>query len=99
MSMYFNFIIRQHLSSICVYYQITFADDENLIGISGTVGIYAGCTVITSLSFLTNKTHHGPYGTNQGTNFSLPVTKGQFGGFSGNYGSYLDSFGAILRPC
>lgn len=97
--MYFNFIIRQHLSSICVYYQITFADDENLIGISGTVGIYAGCTVITSLSFLTNKTHHGPYGTNQGTNFSLPVTKGQFGGFSGNYGSYLDSFGAILRPC
>lgn len=95
--LYSSFIIH-HLSSIWVYLQFTFADDENLIGISGTVGVYAGYTVITSLSFLTNKKKYGPYGTTQGTSFSLPVAKGSFGGFSGNYGDYLDSFSVILHP-
>ncbi|CAH1445201.1 unnamed protein product [Lactuca virosa] len=76
----------------------TFADDKNLIEISGTVGVYGGYTVITSLSFLTNTKKYGPYGTTQGTSFSLPVAKGSFGGFSGNYGDYLDSFSVILHP-
>ncbi|CAH1439453.1 unnamed protein product [Lactuca virosa] len=81
-----------------VYLQFTFADDENLIEISGTVRVYGGYTVITSLSFLTNKKKYGPYGTTQGTSFSLPVAKGSFGGFSRNYEDYLDSFSVILYP-
>ncbi|KAL4580715.1 hypothetical protein LXL04_016917 [Taraxacum kok-saghyz] len=76
----------------------TFADDESLIGISGTVAVFGGNTVITSLSFITNKMTHGPYGTIRGTSFSLTVTKGRFSGFHGNYGDYLDSFGVILHP-
>ncbi|CAH1424393.1 unnamed protein product [Lactuca virosa] len=78
-------------------HMVTFVDDEHLIGISGTVGIYERYTVITSLSFLTNKKNYGPYGTNQGTSFSLPVAKGSFGGFSGNYGAYIDSINVILQ--
>nr|KAJ0210460.1 hypothetical protein LSAT_V11C400207350 [Lactuca sativa] len=76
---------------------VTFVDDEHLIGITGTVGVYEGYTVIRSMSFLTNKKNYGPYGTNQGTSFSLPVAKGSFGGFSGNYGAYIDSFSVILQ--
>ncbi|KAL4579591.1 hypothetical protein LXL04_015744 [Taraxacum kok-saghyz] len=76
---------------------ITFADDEYLIGISGTVGTYVGITVITSLAFQTNKKTTEHYGTNQGTSFSLPVSKGHIVGFTGNYGDFLDSFGLILH--
>ncbi|CAI9281958.1 unnamed protein product [Lactuca saligna] len=78
-------------------YKVTFVDDEHLSGITGTVGIYERYTVITSLSFLTNKKNYGPYGTNQGTSFSLPVAKGSFSGFSGNYGAYIDTFSVILQ--
>ncbi|KAL4579580.1 hypothetical protein LXL04_015733 [Taraxacum kok-saghyz] len=74
---------------------ITFADDEYLIGISGTVGTYVGITVITSLSFQTNKKTTEHYGTNQGTSFSLPISKGHIVGFTGNYGDFLDSFGPM----
>ena len=85
------------MSIIWVYLQVTFVDDEHLIGITGNVGVYEGYTVIRSMSFHTNKKNYGPYGTNQGTSFSLPVAKGSFGGFSGNYGAYIDSFSVILQ--
>lgn len=79
--------------------QVTFADDEDLIQVSGTVGSFNGATVITSLSFHTNigKTY-GPYGQGGGTSFSLPVTKGKYMGFFGNYTDYLTSIGVILQP-
>ncbi|KAI3827202.1 hypothetical protein L1987_01274 [Smallanthus sonchifolius] len=77
---------------------INFADDEDINEISGTVGNFAGLTVITSLSFKTNKTVYGPFGRVLGTNFSLPVTKGKFEGFFGNSGDVIDSFGAVLVP-
>ncbi|KAL4579581.1 hypothetical protein LXL04_015734 [Taraxacum kok-saghyz] len=76
---------------------ITFADDEYLIGISGTVGTYVGITVITSLAFQTNKKTTEHYGTFQGTSFSLSISKGHIVGFTGNYGDFLDSFGLILH--
>ncbi|KAL7617013.1 hypothetical protein Lser_V15G03296 [Lactuca serriola] len=78
-------------------YKFTLGDDENLIAISGTVGEFDSYTVIRSLSFVTNKKSHGPYGTNEGTGFSLRVSEGRFGGFSGNYGAYLDSLSVILN--
>ena len=94
-----------YYSMYCLYYhfnksfpiQITFADDEYLIGVNGTVGTYVGITVITSLAFQTNKKTAGPYGSIQGTSFSLPVSNGHIVGFTGNYGDFLDSFGVILH--
>ena len=79
--------------------QVTFEGDEDIIRVSGTTGVIYNITVITSLSFHTNKGKtYGPYGRNGGTSFSLPVTKGKFTGFFGNYGDFLDSFGVILKP-
>ena len=77
--------------------QITFVDGESIIGISGTVGTYEGNNVITTISFLTNKKSYGPYGANEAANFSLPVTRGQYVGFSGNYGDFLECIGVILN--
>ena len=78
--------------------QIPFGDDENIIGFSGTFGPYQGITVITSLSFETNKNVYGPFGTMGKDNFSLPLTKGKFGGFFGRNGIFVDSIGAVLVP-
>ncbi|KAL7592862.1 hypothetical protein Lser_V15G32633 [Lactuca serriola] len=69
-----------------------------LIGISGRVGSFDGSTVITSMSFETNISTYGQYGTNPGTDFSLGVTRGKILGFYGKYGSYVDSLGVILHP-
>ncbi|KAL8210827.1 hypothetical protein R6Q57_005264 [Mikania cordata] len=74
-----------------------FVDDEDLIEISGTFGMWANMEVITSLSFKTNKKVYGPVGMELGTPFYLPI-KGVFEGFFGNSGDVIDAFGAILRP-
>ncbi|CAI9264089.1 unnamed protein product [Lactuca saligna] len=79
-------------------HSITFADNEFLIGISGRVGSFDGSTVITSISFETNISTYGQYGTNPGTDFSFGVTRGKISGFYGKYGSYVDSLGVILHP-
>ncbi|KAI3681088.1 hypothetical protein L6452_35870 [Arctium lappa] len=78
---------------------VNFDRDEDIIRVSGTIGKIYSYTVITSLSFHTNKGRtYGTYGGGAGTSFSLPVTKGKFIGFFGNYGDYLDSIGVILQP-
>ncbi|KAL7592859.1 hypothetical protein Lser_V15G32634 [Lactuca serriola] len=66
--------------------------------IRGRVGSFDGSTVITSMSFETNISTYGQYGTNPGTDFSLGVTRGKILGFYGKYGSYVDSLGVILHP-
>nr|AAL84817.1 tuber agglutinin [Helianthus tuberosus] len=77
---------------------ITFADDEDITGISGTFGAYYQMTVVTSLTFQTNKKVYGPFGTVAGSRFSLPLTKGKFAGFFGNSGDVLDSIGGVVVP-
>ncbi|KAI3827158.1 hypothetical protein L1987_01228 [Smallanthus sonchifolius] len=77
---------------------ISFADNEDIIAISGTYGTYYDMTVVTSLTFQTNKKVYGPFGTVTNSTFSLPVTKGKFAGFFGNSGDVLDSFGVVLVP-
>ena len=80
-------------------YQFNLEGNEDIIRVSGTTGEIYSITVITSLSFHTNKGKtYGPYGTDGGTIFSLPVTKGKLIGFFGDYGDFLDSFGVILKP-
>ncbi|GJY45613.1 tuber agglutinin [Tanacetum coccineum] len=73
----------------------TFDNDEDITEIGGTVGPFAGMTVITSLYFRTNKKVY-EIGDKNGTNFSLPLTKGKFEGFYGRSGDVIDSFGAVL---
>ncbi|KAJ0705746.1 putative jacalin-like lectin domain-containing protein [Helianthus annuus] len=75
---------------------ITFADDEEVHAISGTVGEWGGHTCVTSLTFYTTKKPYGPFGTVTGSHFSLPVAKGKFTGFFGNSGDFLDSIGVVL---
>ncbi|KAI3681100.1 hypothetical protein L6452_35883 [Arctium lappa] len=79
-------------------YKIIFDEDEELTEMNGTIGEYIGITpVVRSLSFGTNKRTHGPFGTDGGTSFSLPVVSGKFVGFFGERGAFLDSIGAILQ--
>ncbi|KAF5731592.1 mannose/glucose-specific lectin-like isoform X3 [Tripterygium wilfordii] len=71
---------------------------EYLISISGTYGIYKGLLVILSLSFKTNLTSHGPFGTNSGESFSNPISDGVIAGFHGRGGYYLDAIGIFVQP-
>ncbi|PWA87561.1 jacalin-like lectin domain, Transposase-associated domain protein [Artemisia annua] len=81
--------------------EVTFDYDEEIIGISGTVGVsrgkYAGYTIISSLCFITNKKTHGPFGQARGTQFAVPWNKGSFAGFYGLAGYYIDGIGVYLR--
>lgn len=78
-----------------------FEDDEEIIGIDGTVGVsrveYAGYTIISSLSFLSNKKIHGPFGRVTNNPFSVPLDKGNFGGLYGLAGYYIDGIGVYMK--
>ncbi|GAV61504.1 Jacalin domain-containing protein [Cephalotus follicularis] len=71
---------------------------EYLTSITGSYGTYAGMLVITSLSFETNLTTHGPFGTLSGTSFSIPMEGSVVVGFHGTSGHYLDSLGIYITP-
>ncbi|KAI3514824.1 hypothetical protein L1887_13557 [Cichorium endivia] len=81
--------------------EVTFDSDEEIIGINGTVdvstGDYPGYTIIASLSFITNKRTHGPFGQTTGTPFTVPWNKGSFAGFYGLAGYYIDGIGIFLK--
>ncbi|KAI3797967.1 hypothetical protein L1987_33232 [Smallanthus sonchifolius] len=81
--------------------EVTFDMDEEISAISGTValsrGAYAGYTIISSISFVTNKKTHGPFGDVRGTPFILPWDDGSFAGFYGLCGYYIDSIGVYLK--
>ncbi|KAK9069865.1 hypothetical protein SSX86_010261 [Deinandra increscens subsp. villosa] len=81
--------------------EVTFDLDEEINGISGTIaksrGPYAGYIIISSLSFVTNKKTHGPFGHARGTPFTIPWDEGSFAGFYGHCGYYIDSIGVYLK--
>nr|GFB60508.1 hypothetical protein [Tanacetum cinerariifolium] len=67
--------------------------------VSGFVGNYGG--KLDSLGVIISpngKKNNGPYGTQRGTHFSLPVKSGVISGFFGNHGGKLDSLGVIISP-
>ncbi|KAI3799831.1 hypothetical protein L1987_35135 [Smallanthus sonchifolius] len=78
---------------------VDFDDDEELIGISGTVGTRVGHELISSLSFVTNKKYYGSFGDEKkwDTHFSESWDLGLFDGFYGRYGWYLDAVGCCLK--
>jgi len=74
-----------------------FENDEEIIGINGTIGVTGGYTIIASLSFITNKMTHGPFGRATDNIFSVPWNKGNFGGFYGLAGYYIDAIGVYMK--
>lgn len=54
--------------------------------------------MITSLSFITNLTTYGPFGTATGETFSIPIADSAVVGFHGRSGYYLDALGIFVIP-
>ncbi|XP_076951375.1 putative serine/threonine-protein kinase PBL12 [Bidens hawaiensis] len=81
--------------------EVLFDWDEDINGISGTVaksrGNDPGNVIISSITFVTNKKIHGPFGTVRGMPFTLPWGDGSFSGFYGLCGFYVDSIGVYLK--
>nr|TKS04651.1 mannose/glucose-specific lectin-like isoform X2 [Populus alba] len=71
---------------------------EQLTSISGTYGNFSSLLTITSLSFTTNRTTYGPFGTGSGTPFSIPINNNAVVGFHGRAGYYLDAIGIFVKP-
>lgn len=73
---------------------------EFLISISGHSGPLreGDPVVVRSLSFESNRQKYGPFGTEQGTPFSLPISGGKLVGFHGRSSWYLDAIGVYVMP-
>ncbi|KAL7587347.1 hypothetical protein Lser_V15G39411 [Lactuca serriola] len=78
--------------------EVIFEGDEEIIGINGTIGYRDGFTIISSLSFQTNKRAHGPFGRVTKTVFSIPWERGALVGFYGLASYYIDSIGIYVKP-
>ncbi|KAK3162103.1 hypothetical protein QOZ80_1BG0085430 [Eleusine coracana subsp. coracana] len=70
---------------------------EVLTSISGCYGAVGTSVVIRSLTFESNCSKYGPFGTEQGTFFSFPASSGRIVGFHGRSGSSLHSIGCHLN--
>ncbi|XP_076927771.1 horcolin-like [Bidens hawaiensis] len=77
---------------------LNFADDEDIVEVKGTFGALYHMTVITSLTFVTNKKVYGPFGRLTSNVLGSFETKGRFEGFFGRSGDVIDSLGAVLFP-
>lgn len=82
--------------------EVTFDWNEEIHAIIGTVGLsrgkyYAGQRVISSISFMTNKKTHGPFGNARGTPFTIPWKDCSFVGLYGVAGWYINSIGVYLK--
>lgn len=84
------------LCSGCTTLQITFHyPDEHLVQVKGTTRQVPSLGVaVTSLTFITNKTTYGPYGSTEGTGFET-VRRGKVMGFYGRATSCLHSIGVL----
>jgi hypothetical protein len=73
--------------------------DEFLTSIHGYYGSLNqwGHNLVRSLSFESNKKTYGPFGVEQGTYFSVPMTGAKIVGFHGRCGWYLDAIGIYMK--
>ncbi|RLM98367.1 hypothetical protein C2845_PM06G29490 [Panicum miliaceum] len=79
-------------------HKIQLAASEFVKEISGTYGTFDGATVLTSLKIITNVQTFGPWSTEIGTPFSVPVQKGSgIVGFFARAGKYLDAIGVHVH--
>eukprot|EP00257_Ricinus_communis_P015536 XP_015573475.1 jacalin-related lectin 3 isoform X1 [Ricinus communis] len=74
--------------------------DEYLASVSGHYGSLNqwGPVFVRSLTFQSNKRTYGPFGVEQGTYFSFPMTGGRIVGFHGKGGYFVDAIGIYLKP-
>ncbi|PIA55913.1 hypothetical protein AQUCO_00700319v1 [Aquilegia coerulea] len=74
--------------------------DEFLTSISGHYGSINDWSpvFVRSLTFQSNRKTYGPFGTQQGNQFSFSMNGGRIVGFHGRSGWYLDSIGVYLKP-
>ncbi|XP_073108273.1 mannose/glucose-specific lectin isoform X2 [Elaeis guineensis] len=79
--------------------EIELGPAEFIISIKGYYGTYAGKTIIYSLTFVTTNREYGPYGREQGTQFSVPKGTGWIIGFHGRSGTLLDAIGVYKKTC
>ncbi|KAJ9565545.1 hypothetical protein OSB04_001511 [Centaurea solstitialis] len=78
-------------------HSIILSEDEEIIEMGATIGVYDNNVVITSLFFGTNKgLIYGPYGMNEG--LPLPLIKGKFIGFYGICGDDINYIAATVQP-
>nr|GEU90297.1 putative jacalin-like lectin domain-containing protein [Tanacetum cinerariifolium] len=79
-------------------YEVTLAADEELIGISTTVGKNNGIKSICSLCFLTNKKKYEPLGEHASNYYHYTKTwdVGLFAGFYGRSGSLSSVYGIYI---
>nr|XP_043613897.1 mannose/glucose-specific lectin-like [Erigeron canadensis] len=73
-------------------------DVEELNCISGTIGWFDSRLVVTSIAFATAVNTFGPFGRENGTHFSVPISKASFAGFYGRSSDYLHAIGVYLKP-
>ncbi|KAK1431516.1 hypothetical protein QVD17_07976 [Tagetes erecta] len=78
-------------------FEVNFDDDEEITGISGTVGSYYGHKLVSSLCIVTTKGKYGPFGYQTRISFSKSWEVGFFGGFFGRSGWELDAIGCVLN--
>ncbi|XP_076914527.1 putative serine/threonine-protein kinase PBL28 isoform X2 [Bidens hawaiensis] len=79
-------------------FEINLDDDEEIIGLSGSVGKYKGNhELITSLCVTTNKRKYGPFTHEAEDRFSGSWDTGLFDGFYGRAGEYIDAIGCCLK--
>ncbi|XP_022137535.1 jacalin-related lectin 3-like [Momordica charantia] len=75
--------------------------DEYVISIYGFYGDLHNwgidATVIRSLTLETNLRSYGPFGVEDGTEFSFPITGAKIVGFHGNSGRYLHAIGVHVQ--
>ncbi|KAF5757139.1 putative protein kinase RLK-Pelle-CrRLK1L-1 family [Helianthus annuus] len=77
--------------------EVKFDFDEEIIGMNGSIGAQDSDTIISSLSFITNKRTHGPFGRPSNSVFSIPLEKGSLVGFYGFAGNYIDGIGVYVK--
>ncbi|KAL9316582.1 hypothetical protein ACSQ67_017583 [Phaseolus vulgaris] len=72
---------------------------EILTKIHGYCGSFNqfGPNLVRSLSFESNMKTYGPFGVEQGTYFSVPLTGAKIVGFHGRCGWYIDAIGVYLK--
>ncbi|KAD7477821.1 hypothetical protein E3N88_00957 [Mikania micrantha] len=73
--------------------------DEEIVSIKGSMGTQDGLTIISSLSFETNKKRtHGPFGGASASMYSIPWDNRSLVGFYGIAGHYIDGMGVHVKP-
>lgn len=72
--------------------------DEYLTSMSGNYGLLGAYELVTSLTFQSNRSTYGPFGSGGGKPFSFTSGAGKIVGFFGRSGIYLDSIGAYIDP-